>query len=148
MGHVAAVSALAVSDAFSILVSGCEDGTVFVWDLHRFTRVRTFPKHDTGVACVAVSDATGDITTVRHCHYDPRISSRLLLWTINGDLVAVGETAVPITAVCMSSLHDGFSDNIVATGMADGSVRVWNTLGLEPLLCLADPAYASPITAM
>lgn len=148
LGHLAAVVAMTVSDPFSVLVSGDEDGAVFIWDLNRFSRVRALPKHETGVACIAMSDSTGDIVTVRHCHNNQDIESRMLLWSINGTAVAVGDTAVQITAVCMSSLRDGAVDNMVASGMADGSVRLWASLDLAPLLCLADPLHVSPITAM
>ncbi|KAF9939088.1 hypothetical protein BGZ65_011543, partial [Modicella reniformis] len=78
-GHREIVHTVAISVAYSIIVSGSEDKSCIVWDLNRLEYVRQLGKHEDGVRVVAINDATGDIATCS--------GPVLRLWTVNGDLI-------------------------------------------------------------
>ncbi|KAI8363654.1 hypothetical protein B0O80DRAFT_396168 [Mortierella sp. GBAus27b] len=78
-GHRETVHTVAISVAYSIIVSGSEDKSCIVWDLNRLEYVRQLGKHEDGVRVVAINDATGDIATCS--------GPVLRLWTVNGDLI-------------------------------------------------------------
>ena len=118
-GHTEAVTCLASSASYGIIVSGSRDRTCILWDLNRLVFIRqlgkwwffccfyvflliTFfvfllgggptPLHGCPVAAIAINDLTGDIATC--------CSTMLYLWTINGELIAsVNTLHVPVSAV-------------------------------------------------
>lgn len=55
-GHTDAVTCLAASPAYNIIVSGSRDGTAIVWDMSRCTFVRQLRGHVGVVAAVAIND--------------------------------------------------------------------------------------------
>ena len=64
-GHSGSVSCVAACRAWSIIVSGSEDGTAIIWDLNRAVYANTIHHRDledveesTGVHCVAINDST------------------------------------------------------------------------------------------
>ncbi|AFY71469.1 WD40 repeat-containing protein [Thalassoporum mexicanum PCC 7367] len=54
-GHDAGVYAVAVSEDGQTLVSGCDDGTIKIWDLTTMTEIASLHGHDAKVRAVAVS---------------------------------------------------------------------------------------------
>ncbi|EFB21793.1 hypothetical protein PANDA_016914 [Ailuropoda melanoleuca] len=57
-GHTQAVTCLAASVAFSLLVSGSQDCTCILWDLDHLTHVARLPTHREGISALAISDVS------------------------------------------------------------------------------------------
>ncbi|XP_029465484.1 WD repeat- and FYVE domain-containing protein 4 [Rhinatrema bivittatum] len=120
-GHEKAVTCLAASIPYSIIVSGSADRTCIVWDLNELNYVTQLPGHQVGVSSVAISDSSGNIVSCAGTY--------LYLWTVNGQLLASTNTAsVPernILCCCLTELNYWDGRNVIVTGCADGFVRLW-----------------------
>uniref|UniRef100_A0A1I8G3P8 WD repeat and FYVE domain-containing protein 3 n=1 Tax=Macrostomum lignano TaxID=282301 RepID=A0A1I8G3P8_9PLAT len=120
-GHTEPVTCLAVSIAYSVIVSGSRDQSAIVWDLSRLCFVRQLAGHPAPVAAVAINESSGDIATAAGTH--------LHLWSVNGEpLASINTTsgrAQQIHCLAMSCLHDWDPMNVVLTAGADGVVRMW-----------------------
>lgn len=57
-GHTDAVTCLAASPAYNVIVSGSRDGTAIIWDMSRYTFVRQLRDHVGLVAAVSINDLT------------------------------------------------------------------------------------------
>lgn len=124
-GHSDAVTCLAASPAYNVIVSGSRDTTAIVWDLSRRIFVRQLIGHNAPVAAVAVNDLTGDIATCA--------GTWLHLWSINGDELACVNTCVgradrmqQILCVAFSQCREWDPQNVIMTGSTDGVVRMWS----------------------
>ncbi|XP_030377443.1 WD repeat and FYVE domain-containing protein 3 [Scaptodrosophila lebanonensis] len=124
-GHTDAVTCLAASAAYNVIVSGSRDGTAIVWDMSRFTFVRQLRGHVGVVAAVAINDLTGEIATCS--------ATWLHVWSINGDPLAMVNTCVgsadrmqQILCVAFSQIREWDQQNVVITGSTDGVVRMWS----------------------
>ncbi|KAH8377111.1 hypothetical protein KR093_003521 [Drosophila rubida] len=124
-GHTDAVTCLAASAAYNVVVSGSRDGTAIVWDMSRFTFVRQLRGHAGVVAAVAINDLTGEIATCS--------ATWLHVWSINGDALAMVNTCVgsadrmqQILCVAFSQIREWDQQNVVMTGSTDGVVRMWS----------------------
>ncbi|VDQ06335.1 unnamed protein product, partial [Trichobilharzia regenti] len=115
-GHTDAITCLAASDAFNLIVSGSRDRTCILWDLSRLCFLRQLSNHIAPIAAICINEATGDIASCA--------GTRLYLWNCNGEPVASTDTPVgrnkQILCVCMSTVK-----NVVITGSSDGVVRMW-----------------------
>ncbi|XP_058804217.1 WD repeat and FYVE domain-containing protein 3 isoform X1 [Phymastichus coffea] len=124
-GHTDAVTCLASSPAYNVIVSGSRDGTAIIWDLSRCLFVRQLRGHAGPVAAVAINDLTGDIATCA--------ATWLHVWSINGDELAKVNTCVgradrmqQILCVAFSQTHEWDSQNVIMTGSTDGVARMWS----------------------
>ncbi|BFF93489.1 WD repeat and FYVE domain-containing protein 3 [Drosophila madeirensis] len=124
-GHTDAVTCLAASAAYNVIVSGSRDGTAIVWDMSRFTFVRQLRGHAGVVAAVSINELTGDIATCS--------ATWLHVWSINGDALAMVNTCVgsadrmqQILCVAFSQIREWDQQNVVMTGSTDGVVRMWS----------------------
>ncbi|KAF6208268.1 hypothetical protein GE061_016722 [Apolygus lucorum] len=124
-GHVEAVTCLAASSAYNVIVSGSRDATAIIWDLSHRIFVRQLTGHNAPVAAVAVNDLTGDIGTCA--------GTWLHVWSINGDILCSVNTSVgradrmqQILCVAFSQCREWDSQNVVLTGSTDGVVRMWS----------------------
>nr|NP_608968.2 blue cheese [Drosophila melanogaster]AAF52302.4 blue cheese [Drosophila melanogaster] len=124
-GHTDAVTCLAASAAYNVIVSGSRDGTAIVWDMTRFTFVRQLRGHAGVVAAVSINELTGDIATCS--------ATWLHVWSINGDALAMVNTCVgsadrmqQILCVAFSQIREWDQQNVIITGSTDGVVRMWS----------------------
>ncbi|KAL7420576.1 Beige protein-like 1 [Cryptotrichosporon argae] len=80
-GHTRPVTCLAVSEAWSLLVTGSEDGTALVWDMNRLRYIRTLqtPSGEP-IKYTAVHEADGQVVLAT--------ARRLFLFTLNGHPIA------------------------------------------------------------
>lgn len=124
-GHTDAVTCLAASPAYNMIVSGSRDGTAIVWDMSRFIFVRQLSDHVGLVAAVAINDLTGDIATCS--------ATWLHIWSVNGDPLATVNTSIgnvdrmqQILCVAFSTVREWDQQNVVITGSTDGVVRMWS----------------------
>ncbi|KAK9884773.1 hypothetical protein WA026_009003 [Henosepilachna vigintioctopunctata] len=123
-GHTDAVTCLATSPAYNVIISGSRDCTAIVWDLSRGMFVRQLRGHAGPIAAVAVNDLTGDIATCA--------ATWLHVWSINGDELARVNTCVgradrmqQILCVAFSQTHEWDAMNVIMTGSTDGVTRMW-----------------------
>ncbi|XP_066149954.1 WD repeat and FYVE domain-containing protein 3 [Euwallacea fornicatus] len=123
--HTDAVTCLAASPAYNVIVSGSRDSTAIIWDLSRGVFVRQLRGHAGPVAAVAVNELTGDIATCA--------ATWLHVWSINGCALAAVNTCVgradrmqQILCVAFSQAHDWDPMNVVITGSTDGVTRMWS----------------------
>jgi len=68
-GHTDAVTCLAVSPAYNVIVSGSRDATAIIWDLSRRIFVRQFQGHAAPVAAVAINELTVSFVHARDTHF-------------------------------------------------------------------------------
>eukprot|EP00069_Balaena_mysticetus_P003176 bmy_04270T0 len=57
-GHTQAVTCLAASVTFNLLVSGSQDCTCILWDLDHLTHVACLPTHRESISAIAISDVS------------------------------------------------------------------------------------------
>ncbi|XP_055300472.1 WD repeat and FYVE domain-containing protein 3 isoform X2 [Sitodiplosis mosellana] len=124
-GHIDAVTCLAASTPYNMIVSGSRDGTAIVWDMSRFTFVRQLSDHVGLVAAVSINDLTGDIATCS--------ATWLHIWSVNGDPLATVNTSIgsadrmqQILCVTFSTAREWDQQNVIITGSTDGVVRCWS----------------------
>ncbi|KAF6318076.1 WDFY family member 4 [Rhinolophus ferrumequinum] len=122
-GHTQAVTCLAASVTFSLLVSGSQDCTCILWDLDHLTYVARLPAHREAVSAIAISDVSGTIVSCAGAH--------LSLWNVNGQPLASITTAWgpegTITCCCMMEGPAWDTSHVIITGSQDGMVRIWKT---------------------
>ncbi|CAO3574654.1 unnamed protein product [Mortierella alpina] len=128
-GHRETVHTVAISVAYSIIVSGSEDKSCIVWDLNRLEYVRQLGKHEDGVRVVAINDATGDIATCS--------GPVLRLWTVNGDLILQKYTTQigdPILDCVFYAGRTGewVPKEIIFTSHRRGTIKVWEKSVVDP----------------
>ncbi|XP_019355019.2 WD repeat- and FYVE domain-containing protein 4 [Alligator mississippiensis] len=120
-GHTQAVTCLATSVTYSIIVSGSDDKTCIIWDLNQLTYISQLPTHGASLSAVAVSDSMGDIASCA--------GSYLHLWTINGQPLAsintTGSLEGKIICCCFTEVMDWDTRSVIITGGTDGIVRLW-----------------------
>ncbi|XP_030059030.1 WD repeat- and FYVE domain-containing protein 4 [Microcaecilia unicolor] len=120
-GHTKAVTCLAASVFYGVIVSGSADRTCILWDLNQLMYVTQLPGHQAGLSAVAISDSSGDIVSCAGTY--------LYLWTINGQLLASVNTASVsernILCCCLTELYYWDAHRVIVTGCADGVVRLW-----------------------
>lgn len=139
-GHSSATAALAVSRAFSVIVSGSDDSSAIVWDLNSLTYIRTLWTSGP-VAAVAICQSSGDIATVSR---SGGAATVLSLWSINGAPVAAVACPSPVTSLEFSAQDDMAS--VLSVGFENGTLGVYST---EDLTVLARYSYhQAPITAV
>lgn len=124
-GHTDAVTCLAASSAYNVIVSGSRDGTAIVWDMSRFVFVRQLRGHAGVVAAVCINELTGEIATCS--------ATWLHVWSANGDALARVNTSIgsadrmqQILCVAFSATREWDQQNVVITGSTDGVVRMWS----------------------
>ncbi|OAD02252.1 hypothetical protein MUCCIDRAFT_143984 [Mucor lusitanicus CBS 277.49] len=121
-GHSSAVTTIAASRTYSILVTGSEDKTAIIWDLNRKQYVKTLDGHENGVQIIRINDTTGDIITC---------SGHIIrVWTVNGDLYLT-KSACPSSESILScifyerKLTEWNSKDLIITGHRRGVVKFW-----------------------
>ncbi|CAL8256627.1 unnamed protein product [Lota lota] len=122
-GHTDAVTCLAVSQGYGVIVSGSRDRTCILWDLAELGYVAQLAGHTTGVSALAINDLTGEIAS--------SAGAVLYLWTMKGHLLSHVDTSCrplgDILCVGFTQRHEWDARNAVITGSADGVVRMWRT---------------------
>ena len=146
-GHTDAVTCLAANPSWGVAVSGSRDTTVIIWDIARFTYVKTLPGHAGPVAAISINELNGNIVTCA--------GSYLYLWDVNGIPIASVNTAPPpsrenepicqILCVAQSQVYEWDRQNVIITGGSDGVVRMWSLDHVEvPVNRPTQPEPRSP----
>ncbi|XP_034250095.1 lysosomal-trafficking regulator isoform X2 [Thrips palmi] len=74
--------------------------------------------------------------------------SSLSLHTVNAALVGTVNISEQITAVCFSTAPEGLSVNVIATGLFNGSIRLWSSWDLSPVREISSPGLTYPIISL
>jgi WD40 repeat protein len=104
-GHKTPVTHIAVSKAFSTILTVSQDGVAFLWDLNRLEFIRKLPLARP-VECAKINDATGDVMLCA--------GQNVLLYTLNGELVLDQN-------VCTSTHEPAVEDYVHACAFYEGS---------------------------
>nr|XP_056706521.1 WD repeat- and FYVE domain-containing protein 4 [Euleptes europaea] len=120
-GHRGAVTCLASSASYGIVVSGSADRSGIIWDLHRLTRLTRLPAHQACLSAVAVNDSTGNIASCA--------GETLYVWNINGKPLARLNSACrlgsTLSCCCFMEVMDGDVPGLIVAGDTGGRVQVW-----------------------
>ncbi|CAB3359283.1 Hypothetical predicted protein [Cloeon dipterum] len=146
LGHKGPVLSLALSVAYSVAVSGSQDGLAIIWDLNSLLYVRSIEGFGGPVQKVAVSDTSGDIALVGP-QFDSKSDHGSMLRLYNANTMLIGSVSCEeqITALCFSCAQEGLSINAVAAGLASGEIRLWNVWDLSPIRKIACDYINTPI---
>jgi WD40 repeat protein len=145
------IKCIDVSTACGVIVSGCGQGRVLLWDLRTLTFVRPLrhPKFEgKPVVSVSIDHKTGNIVAL--------VGTMLSIFDINGKVLAIDEmpaTGNPPTCAASMDCPEWMEEGIVAvTGHASGEVRLWSLDRDEEKLVMRQTVegnpHSSPITAL
>lgn len=121
-GHKTPVTTIAVSKAFSVVVTISGDGHAILWDLNRLEFVRKLPS-TRFVECASINDVSGEIMLCS----GPNVA----LYTLNGELLldqnvcAEHDDYVHSCAFYEGSGNEWLESYLVFTGHRRGRVNIW-----------------------
>ncbi|CAJ2504012.1 Uu.00g114060.m01.CDS01 [Anthostomella pinea] len=121
-GHKTPVTTIAVSKAFSTLVTISGDGHAFLWDLNRLEFIRKLPS-TRPVECALINDVSGEIMLCS--------GTNVALYTLNGELIldqnvcAEHDDFVHSCASYEGSGNEWLESYLVFTGHRRGRVNIW-----------------------
>jgi WD40 repeat protein len=126
-GHKTPVTHIAVSKAFSTILTVSHDGVAFLWDLNRLEFIRRLPLARPA-ECARINDVTGDVMICS--------GQNVLLYTLNGELILdqnVCTNDPPVEDfVHACAFYEGsqggsewLENQLVFTGHKRGVVNVW-----------------------
>ncbi|XP_016837232.1 lysosomal-trafficking regulator isoform X2 [Nasonia vitripennis] len=136
LAHRNRITNIELSRAFSIAVSGDNEGVFVIWDLNSLTYVRSISRDQhCPITSMAISETLGDIAVVYQISSssasDAENRSELQVYTINAKLVGSVISRSKITALCYSNAVEGVSVNVIATGLDNGVIRLWSSWDLR-----------------
>jgi len=143
-GHCSPIRCITVSTEWSIILSGSADGVCIVWDLNRLCYVRSLIGHTGPVVAADISSNDGSIVTIDET---PKAGSTIRLWSVNGEFQAEAKCTERITCIKFSNGMDGVARNILAAGLQNGQVKIWDAWNLSPLRQL-EGGHKTAVTAL
>ncbi|CAK7273447.1 Beige protein-like 1 [Sporothrix epigloea] len=122
-GHKTPVTTVAVSNAFSTLLTVSQDGVAMLWDLNRLDFIRKLPGARP-VECARINDVTGEILLCS--------GPNVVLYTLNGDLLldqnvcggSLGDS-VQSCAFYEGAGNEWLENYLIFTGHRHGRVKIW-----------------------
>ncbi|KAI1427079.1 beige/BEACH domain-containing protein [Xylaria sp. FL1777] len=121
-GHKTPVTTIAVSKAFSTVVTISGDGRAFLWDLNRLEFIRKLPCNRV-VECASINDVSGEIMLCSGPH--------VTLYTLNGELLVDQNVCIEhddyvhSCAFYEGSGNEWLESYLVFTGHGRGRVNIW-----------------------
>lgn len=123
-GHKTMVTTMAVSKAFSTLLTVSSDGQALLWDLNQLAFIRKLGLVR-AADCACINDVTGEILIGS--------GPNLLLYTLNGGLMIDAKVCLePDDYVQSCAFYEGsgnewLENQIIFTGHTKGRVNIWRT---------------------
>lgn len=143
-GHSGPVTVINPYREFRVAVTGSTDGSVIIWDLNTLCYVRTLAEHHQDITMITMSKTLGDVASISDLPQDS--GSRIIVTTINGQLIKDFVTQKEVTAVCYSSCPEGISINVLVTGHSDGSIQMWSSWDMSMIRIIEpDSKFIKPI---
>lgn len=122
--HTQAVTCVAVSQSYSLVVTASKDRTIIFWDLTNLEYVRQLPELPASATAVHVNDMSGEVVTA--------VGPILTVWSINGDCLAAVNTSQAGSDTILSITSPLVSDWTEAgwyiTGHQSGEIQLWRML--------------------
>ncbi|GMR32661.1 hypothetical protein PMAYCL1PPCAC_02856 [Pristionchus mayeri] len=146
LAHSSPVSSLSLCDEYGILVSGCSQGKVVVWDTNRLEFVRVILPSGPAVTSLVVSRVSADIAIVTQATNG--YGSRVDLFTVNGDHVGGVDTESVVTCLAMTDLPEGTAINCLGMGMQNGRIRLVDMWCMNVVKEIFHPSYTQPIISI
>ncbi|KAH8816858.1 hypothetical protein F5884DRAFT_237214 [Xylogone sp. PMI_703] len=121
-GHKSPVTVLAVSKAFSTVLSVSSDGLALLWDLNRLEFLRKLC-HGRPVECARINNVSGDIMLCR--------GQKVALFTLNGEAILDQNVCIDHDDYILScAFYEGVGNEwldstLIFTGHRRGVVNVW-----------------------
>lgn len=121
-GHKSPVTTIAVSKAFSTLLTASADGQAFLWDLNRLSFIRKLPLVRP-VECARINDISGEIL---FCS-----GPNVILYTLNGTLLLEQNVCfeqddyIHSCAFYEGAGNEWLDNYLIFTGHKRGRVNVW-----------------------
>ncbi|RKL03737.1 Beige 1 [Fusarium oxysporum] len=121
-GHKSPVTTIAVSKAFSILLTVSADGQAFLWDLNRLSFIRKLPLVRP-VECARINDISGEILLCS--------GPNVILYTLNGTLLLEQNVCfeqddyIHSCAFYEGAGNEWLDNYLIFTGHKRGRVNVW-----------------------
>ena len=143
------IKCIDLSTEFGMIVTGCAQGRVLLWDLRSLTFVRALQHHGDGAATISVSinNANGNVLFL--------VGASLTVSDINGRTIAQETlmTLNPATFAVTSDCPEWTDSGVVAvTGHMSGEIRLWgldyNNSVLKEMLILPDNPHTNPISVL
>ena len=123
-GHKSPVTTMAVSKAFSTLLTVSSDGQALLWDLNQLAFIRKLSLVR-AAECAWINDVTGEILIGS--------GPNILLYTLNGSLILDTKVCLePDDYVHSCTFYEGsgnewLENHIIFTGHSKGRVNIWKT---------------------
>ncbi|GMT04106.1 hypothetical protein PENTCL1PPCAC_26280 [Pristionchus entomophagus] len=146
LAHSSPVSTLSLCDEYGILVSGCSQGKVVVWDTNGLDFVRAIIPSGPAVTSLVVSRVSADIAVVTQATNG--YGSRVDLFTVNGDHVGGVDTESTVNCVAMTDLPEGTAINCLAMGMQNGRIRLVDMWCMNVVKEIFHPSYSQPVISI
>lgn len=121
-GHKSPVTTIAVSKAFSTLLTASADGQAFLWDLNRLSFIRRLPLVRP-VECARINDISGEILLCS--------GPNVILYTLNGTLLLEQNVCfeqddyIHSCAFYEGAGNEWLDNYLIFTGHKRGRVNVW-----------------------
>ena len=143
------VRCIDLSTEFGMIVTGCAQGRVLVWDLRSMTFVRALQHdaEDASAISVSINNKNGNVIVL--------VGTSLSLSDINGRVVAAETLSVQNAPTCAvaTDCPEWTDDGVVAvTGHMSGEIRLWgldyDTSVLTQLLVVPENPLTNPISVL
>ncbi|KAH9412721.1 hypothetical protein DERP_006688, partial [Dermatophagoides pteronyssinus] len=146
VGHQSPITSITINRNFHLALSTDSNGRCIVWDMNKQQYLRTLLDNNPDVSAVmsTISNTMGDMAIVTYGkQQQQQLTSQLHVFTLNGQPIAdirTNHCEPYITAICYSSCPEGISINVIATGLSDGSIRLWSSWDLTLIRIIASIA--------
>ncbi|KAL7565981.1 hypothetical protein ACA910_011004 [Epithemia clementina (nom. ined.)] len=143
------IKCMDVSTEFGMIVTGCAQGRVLLWDLRSLTFVRALRHDGEGASAISVSinNTNGNVVFL--------VGISLAVSDINGRIIAT-ETLnpqIPPTCAVAADCPEWTDTGVVAvTGHMNGEIRLWrldyDAAALTELLVVPENPHTNPISVL
>lgn len=146
VGHQSPITSITINRNFHLALSTDSNGRCIVWDMNKQQYLRTLLDNNANASAVmsTISNTMGDMAIVTYGkQQQQQLTSQLHVFTLNGQPIAdirTNHCEPYITAICYSSCPEGISINVIATGLSDGSIRLWSSWDLTLIRIIASIA--------